>query len=220
MRSLFASVLLFLANACSGAHGAPDAEQVDTPNGDAAATDVPEDAGADGAGHLDALIDAPPDYSGLICTGRPVPEGLPCRIQDASAVAPCEGRGAVAFDGTRCRLVRGDECSAAGRGAFDSLEECGVTCAGHGQCDRAALDNAPPDWAVEPSGCGDAPAECLSMRSWQWELIPPDCSVWGAFAAPRVSSSDVPFPEQWDVIWSLTLAADVLGSVTCNQSSL
>lgn len=58
------------------------------------------------------------------------------------------------------------------------------------------------------------------MRSWQWEIIPRDCAVWGAFAVPRVSSADVPFPEQWDVIWSLTLAADVLGIVTCNQSSL
>jgi hypothetical protein len=159
---------------------------------------------------------------GLVCTGRPIPEGLTCVVQDASAVGPCEGRGGVAFDGTRCRIARGPECTDEGRGAFDSLEECGVTCAAAGHCDMFSLFPSPPEAAILPSFCGDAPRECFRMWALRGDLIPEDCSRWAPFsgAGPtpfQVYSSEVPFPEHWELLYSLTLAADVVGYVTCDQ---
>jgi hypothetical protein len=143
-------------------------------------------------------------------------------VQDANAVGPCEGRGGVAFDGTRCRIARGPECTDEGRGAFDSLEECGVTCAAAGHCDLGALFVDPLGPGVMPSSCGEAPRECVRMWSFLAELIPEDCAVWAPFSrAPptpyELLATEVPFPEHWELAYSLTLAADVLGSVHCDQ---
>jgi hypothetical protein len=77
---------------------------------------------------------APVSILGVLCTGRQVPPGLPCVAQDIAAVGPCDGHGGVAFDGQQCLVARGVECSSGGVGAFDSIEECGVSCAAAGQC--------------------------------------------------------------------------------------
>ena len=213
--------LLFLAG-CVESHPAEDAATTpdaiaDSP-ADAAHEDTPPLLGE--GGMADATIDAAPPYEGLVCTGHPIPEGLSCVVQDAATVGPCDGHGGIAFDGVRCRLARGGSCPAAGVGAFDSLEECGVTCAAAGFCDFSAMDFIPPDGARVPFRCGEAPTECVLMYSRLAYLIPDDCVVWGPFSvsSPQVRSSEIPFPDHWPLLYSLSLAGDVLGYVTCDQN--
>lgn len=207
---------------CVGTPAADDASAGDA-GLDAAAPAVVDAAATDVFVTRDVpLPDAAPDPTGLVCTGRPIPEGLTCIVQDANAVGPCEGRGGVAFDGARCRIARGPECTDEGRGAFDSLEECGVTCAAAGHCDLSAVFVEPTGPGVMPSSCGEAPRECVRMWSFLAELIPEDCAVWAPFSrAPptpyELLATEVPFPEHWELAYSLTLAADVLGSVNCDQ---
>jgi hypothetical protein len=94
-------------------------------------SDVGSEALVDG---MAEPADASRDYHDFLCTGRQVPPGLPCVAQDIAAVGPCDGHGGVAFDGQQCLVARGVECSSGGVGAFDSIEECGVSCAAAGQC--------------------------------------------------------------------------------------
>lgn len=221
MTRVLRAIAVFLAG-CVGTQAADDASAGDA-GMDVAAAAVVDAAATDVFVARDTpWPDAAPDPMGLVCTGRPIPEGLTCVVQDANAVGPCEGRGGVAFDGTRCRIARGPECTDEGRGAFDSLEECGVTCAAAGHCDLNALFVDPLGPGVMPSSCGEAPRECFVMYTRNWELIPEDCAVWAPFSgAPptpaQLLSSEVPYPDHWPILYSMSLAADVFLYITCDQ---
>lgn len=183
-----------------------------------AGTDAGAASSADASVTPDSPPDAAPDVTNLFCTGRPIPAGLTCVTQDTDAVGACGGRGGVGFDGLHCRAVRGDECASAGLGAFDSLEECAVTCAAAGHCEYGALMVLPGDGGHGPAFCGDAPAECVLMDITIPEGISPSCAVWGLFSGGHdVTPSELPYPQQWDVIWSLTLVGEYVGRVTCGQ---
>ena len=221
MTRVLRAIAVFLVG-CVGTQAADDASAGDA-GMDVAAAAVVDAAATDVFVARDTpWPDAAPDPMGLVCTGRPIPEGLTCVVQDANAVGPCEGRGGVAFDGTRCRIARGPECTDEGRGAFDSLEECGVTCAAAGHCDLGALFVDPLGPGVMPSSCGEAPRECFVMYTRNWELIPEDCAVWAPFSgAPptpaQLLSSEVPYPDHWPILYSMSLAADVFLYITCDQ---
>ncbi len=164
----------------------------------------------------DASEDAAPDTSSLVCTGRPIPEGLACVAQAAHLASACGGQGGVVFDGGHCVAARGAVCGETDRGAFDSLEECGVTCAAAGECDLLAfaIDS---EWQAPPQFCREQPYECPLMGVERRDRIPTSCAVWDAFNAGVVYSTTHPFPEQWDVLYSLTLAKPVLGRVFCEE---
>lgn len=208
------SALLLLAlggASCLESSPTPDAASPDAARVDATPS-------VDSSVPPDSLLDAAPDYSDLFCTGRPIPPGLTCIIQDPSQVGPCDGGGAVVFDGTQCRVARGAECGASGRGAFESLEECGVTCAAAGHCTPGRIWCLPGEGARVPEYCGHAPAECVIMSVDGYPLSP-GCAVWGVLGSPdrRATTAELPYPEQWDVLWSLTLVSDIVGPVTCGQ---
>lgn len=210
-----------VAAGCVGTHAVEDASSNDAGmDGGAPVVDVAPTP--DVFSPPDATRDAARSHEGLVCTGSPIPDGLVCVVQDASIIGPCDGRGGVAFDGVRCRIARGPACGSAGRGVFDSLEECGVTCAAAGYCDLSVLfvDTFAP--GVMPLYCGDAPRECFVMFSRGSDLLPEDCAVWAPFGPSpptpyQALSSEIPFPEHWPLLYSLSLAADVLGEVYCDQ---
>jgi hypothetical protein len=160
-----------------------------------------------------AELDAAPDFTGLVCTGRPIPEGLTCIVQDPGSTGPCGGAGGVVFDGSQCVLARAGECTGE-QGAFASLEECGVTCAAAGHCDPFAIW-VDSEWNPPPQYCGEHPYECPGMSVQRYDRVPADCAVWSPFHVRGVASEDLPFPEQWDVLYSLSLARDALGLVVC-----
>lgn len=188
---------LLWVTACTGTHEADDA-----------GLSLPDAAHDDVSASSDAALDAAPNVEGLICTGRPVPEGLSCLVQDPSVQGPCDGHGGVVFDGSQCRIARGGECAAGGRGAFDSLEECGVTCALADRCVQSRVFVAP---LGEPVAACEAPVECYSMGLDRDRVLPISCTAWGQFARlATVPSSELPYPAQWDILWSLTLASDAL----------
>ena len=158
--------------------------------------------------------DAAPDITGLVCTGRPIPEGLTCVVQDPAAASSCGGTGGIVFDGSQCVAARGRECVEP-PGAFSSLEECGVTCAAAGHCDILSI-SFPLPWGP-PQFCGDAVVECPLMWVVGHGNVPSTCAVWGPFSAD-VYSTDLPYPEQWDVLYSLSLARDVVLAVVCSPA--
>lgn len=151
--------------------------------------------------------DAAPDFTGLVCTGRPIPDGLTCVVQDPGTTGPCEGSGGVVFDGSQCVLARAGECTGE-LGAFASLEECGVTCAAAGNCNLLAIF-VPGEWSAPPQFCGDTPVACPQMYAWRRANLPASCAVWGPFS-DYVAMAELPFPEQWDVLYSLSLTRDTL----------
>jgi hypothetical protein len=99
-------------------------------------------------------------------------------------------------------------------GAFASLEECGVTCAAAGHCELLSFF-IDAEWAPFPQSCDERPYECPGMAIQRYERVPAECAVWGVFHVRGVSSADLPFPGQWEVLNSLSLAPDVLGLVIC-----
>jgi hypothetical protein len=161
-----------------------------------------------------AELDAAPDFSSLVCTGRPIPEGLTCVVQDPAAAGPCDGAGGVVFDGSQCVLARAGDCTGE-LGAFASLEECGVTCAAAGHCNILNLAIR-PEWQAPPQYCGDTPYECPGMGVQRYDRLAPTCAVWGPFSQALVRSEDVPFPGHWDLLYSLSLVRDTLGLVICD----
>ena len=164
---------------------------------------------------VDAVVepDAAPDFTGLVCTGRPIPDGLTCVVQDPGTTGPCGGSGGVVFDGSQCVLARAGECTGE-LGAFASLEECGVTCAAAGHCDILNLAIR-SEWQALPQYCGDTPYECPGMSVDGYDRVPATCAVWGPFSHAPVRAADVPFPGQWDILYSLSLVRDTLGFVAC-----
>jgi hypothetical protein len=46
---------------------------------------------------------------------------------------------------------------------------------------------------------------------------PAHCAVWGVFAQPLVYSDELPFPQQWEVLYSLMMAREYIGTVYCDQ---
>lgn len=190
------------------------------------AISVDATAGLDTVANTDAAAqpdtaseDAAPDTSGLVCTGRPIPDGLTCTAQEPDLASHCDGRGGVVFDGTHCVPSRGALCGTGERGAFDSLEECGVTCAAAGQCDLLAFF-VPPEWQSPPQFCGEVPYECQVMGLQHYDRVSADCAVWGPFSTGAVSPVTHPFPEHWELLYSLTLASPTLGRVICSDRSL
>lgn len=158
--------------------------------------------------------DAAPETTDLVCTGRPIPDGLSCVVQEPHLASRCGASGGVVFDGSHCVPSRGTSCGDTERGAFDSLEECGVTCAAAGHCDILALF-IPPEWQSPPQFCGEQLYECELMGLTYYDRVSADCTVWGPFSTGAVLSSTAPFPDQWALLYSLTLARPTLGSVSC-----
>ncbi len=168
----------------------------------------------DAARGPDSSADAAPDTTDIVCTGRPIPDGLACVAQQAHLASACGGQGGVVFDGSHCVAARGAVCGESDRGAFDSLEECGVTCAAAGECDLLGLF-VPPEWQPPPESCGEQPYPCEAMWVQYRERVPEHCAVWGAFNSVGVFPATHPFPGQWEVLYSLTLASPTLGRVAC-----
>jgi hypothetical protein len=78
----------------------------------------------------------------------------------------------------------------------------------------------PFELKIQPSGGPflvetGTPAECLTMRVDV--PLPSHCAVWGPFSRPIVSSAELAFPEQWEILWSLTMAPSYVGTTCCGQ---
>ncbi len=204
MTRVFIAIALFAVGTC-GTREAPDAAS--------------DDAGTNTPATADAASDAAPAVADLWCTGRPVPEGLACVVQDVTTVGPCDGHGGVVFDGSECRVARGAACGSSERGGFDSLEECAVTCAAAGHCNLWGV-RGPPEGPGVADHCGGALIECARVAAFTnlatFARPPRDCAVWGPLADGLASGSELPFPEQWDVMWSLTLVASYSYPVDCD----
>ncbi len=120
------------------------------------------------------------------------------------------------FDGTHCVPALGPSCSGLEAGAFDSLEECGITCARAGRCDLSGVVYA-PESAVRATECGETPTACAQMGVRNYADIPSECAVWGPFHRGYVYATELPYPEQWDILFSLSLAVVPLGETFCER---
>ena len=121
---------------------------------------------------LDAIV-----VDDFICSGEPVPLDLECVTQDLRTTSACGARGHYVFDGELCQRPEGAECGGE-TGAFDTLEDCAVTCARAGHCGLVLLSVGPG----EPSlvNCAEAPAtDCTFIGPQTGTTIPEGCSIWG-----------------------------------------
>ena len=100
----------------------------------AASTDVGVDSMSIGDVGTDASYDWPDAFAmdasveDNLCTGMPVPRGLPCEPQLAAVASGCGGTGRVVYvQNEGCRLAAGETCGAV-RGAFNTFEDCAMAC--------------------------------------------------------------------------------------------
>ena len=150
-----------------------------------------------------------------VCSGAPVPTDLECVVQDARASSPCGGRGHYVFDGTLCQWAEGAEC-AGELGAFDTLEDCAVSCARAGYCNYIRVF----DGFGEPTdyGCDEVRSRfvCELIAVQNGSEISDDCSVWGPFGrrhrgGPPVSGAR---DDAWLMLSSASLT-QALGEAFC-----
>jgi hypothetical protein len=95
--------------------------------------DAPVDVSLDDVG-TDSPDDWPDAFAmdasveGILCTGMPVPRGLPCEPQEPAVASGCGGVGRVVYErDIGCRPATGASCGSV-RGAFNTLEECAMAC--------------------------------------------------------------------------------------------
>ena len=114
-----AVVASLLTLSCAPPAASPDVG-VDTAPVDDVGTDAPDDW--PDAFAMDASVDD------ILCTGMPVPRGLPCEPQEPAVASGCGGMGRVVYEQSiGCRVATGEACGPV-RGAFNTLEECAISC--------------------------------------------------------------------------------------------
>lgn len=219
MRSPFLVGVWFLATGCSCTPlpPAPDAS-FDSAGDDVAGNDAAAgDSGVDAsdASALDAFSTDVP-VGDILCTGMPVPRGLPCEAQDATSASGCGGVGRVAYHrGTgSCRQVSGAECGPV-RGAFNTLEECAMACG------RVGVSRYPAEFYPNRTGGEnerrlgplDFSVSCeaiLSEGLWFYEGS--RCAHLGLLAPLNAGASSVTVPATMSNqdVWELLNAAYLL----------
>ena len=193
MRRVFASIVLLVASC-----------------GESPATD---DAGRD-ATTADSSLTAPDAFAPAsdavvladhICSGLAVPLDLECVTQNARLASACAGEGTYVFDGDACQRAEGVECTGE-RGAFDTLEDCAVTCARAGHCTVIWVDGL----TREPQTCDEVRENfrCETISVLGGTDIPDDCNVWAPFGrhargGPRVPGNT---PDALLMLFSASLA--------------
>jgi len=140
-----------------------------------------------------------------ICSGEPVPLDLECVTQNLRTTSPCGDRGHYVFDGSVCNLSQGVECTGE-LGAFDTLEDCAVTCARAGHCTVVWVDGI----ERSPHTCDDVREHvtCETISVQGGADIPDDCALWAPFGrhargGPRVPGDG---PEAMLMLFSASLA--------------
>ena len=158
------------------------------------------DAGVSDAFAPDASIDD------ILCTGMPVREVPPCPTQDPARTSRCGAEGGVVFNGDGCFPTQGMECGGE-RGAFNTLEDCAVSCARAGQCRVSRIIRGMPTSGAYafPRDCSDTPWVVTGLRT-VWSHDTSRCAY---FAGMRdrtiVSLSHLSLAQEWEVIRAVSL---------------
>ena len=176
-----------------------------------------DDAGTDAYEPNDAFtLDA--SYGDILCTGMPVPRGLPCELQDSEIASGCGAAGRVVYarnSGT-CQRSTGVECGPV-RGAFSTLEECAMAC---GRV--AGVTNYPAEFYLGRSGGKNGrrmgsldfrvPCESI-LRDGFWPYESSHCAHFGLLAPLYTGASSVPVPATMSnqEVWELLNAAYLVG---------
>jgi hypothetical protein len=198
--------------------------------------DASFDSGVDTAPIVDAGTDAyePDDaftldasLGDILCTGMPVPRGLPCELQDSENASGCGGTGRVVYarNSGACQLATGAECGPV-RGAFNTLEECAMAC---GRVARAV--GYPAEFYLGRSGGENGrrmgsldftvPCESI-LRAGEWPHESSRCAHFGLLAPLYTGASSVPVPATMSnqEVWELLNAAYLVGDMRPGRGAL
>lgn len=87
-----------------------------------------EDVGTDASYDWPDAFAMDASVEDILCTGMPVPRGLPCEPQSPATASGCGGMGRVVYEqSVGCRVATGEACGPV-RGAFNTIEECAMAC--------------------------------------------------------------------------------------------